>query len=115
MSRTINFTSMERRERKIRAKLSGTKDAPRLTVFKSNKFIYAQIINDDEGKTLAASSSVGMKAKSKVEQAKEVGTNIAKKALEAGITKVVFDRSGYLYAGKIKTLADAAREAGLKF
>ncbi len=115
MSRIINLTSKERRQLRIRAVISGTKDMPRLTVFKSNKFIYAQIIDDTAGKTLVSASSVGSKAKSKVEQAKAVGADIAKKAVAIGITKIVFDRSGYLYAGKIEALANSAREAGLKF
>ncbi|MDO8575340.1 MAG: 50S ribosomal protein L18 [bacterium] len=115
MSRIFILTPKERRHKRIRAKISGTKEMPRLCVFKSNKFIYAQIIDDDAGKTLASFTSAGMKAKSKLEQAKEVGVGIAKKAIETGIKTVVFDRSGYLYAGKIKALADSAREAGLKF
>ncbi|MCD7972100.1 MAG: 50S ribosomal protein L18 [Candidatus Azobacteroides sp.] len=109
----------ERRQRikyHIRSKISGTAEQPRMTVFRSNKQIYVQIINDVEGKTLAAASSLGMQEKvTKKEQAAKVGELIAKKAQEAGIAKVVFDRNGYLYHGRIKELADAARKGGLKF
>jgi large subunit ribosomal protein L18 len=115
MSRLVNITNFERRRNRVRAKISGTKELPRLSVFKSNKFIYAQLIDDDARKTIASFSSVGLKAKKKTDQAKEVGAGIAKKAQELGISKVVFDRSGYLYIGKVKLIADSAREAGLKF
>ncbi|MBO7233748.1 MAG: 50S ribosomal protein L18 [Paludibacteraceae bacterium] len=100
----------------IRSKISGTAEKPRLTVFRSNCQIYAQIIDDVNGKTLAAASSLGMKEKmTKTEQAAKVGTLLAKNAQAAGISQVVFDRNGYLYHGRVKQLADAAREAGLKF
>ena len=100
----------------IRTKISGTAEKPRLTVFRSNAQIYAQIIDDVKGVTLAAASSLGNKEKiTKTEQAAVVGKLIAKNALEAGIKEVVFDRNGYLYHGRVKQLADAAREAGLKF
>lgn len=100
----------------IRSKISGTAEKPRLTVFRSNCQIYAQVIDDVNGKTLAAASSLALKEKmTKIEQAAKVGALIAQTAKEAGITEVVFDRSGYLYHGRIKQLADAAREAGLKF
>lgn len=100
----------------IRSKISGTAEKPRLTVFRSNCQIYAQIIDDVNGKTLAAASSLGMKEKmTKTEQAAKVGALLAKNAQDAGITQVVFDRNGYLYHGRVKQLADAAREAGLKF
>lgn len=100
----------------IRHKISGTALKPRLTVFRSNAQIYAQLIDDVQGKTLAAASSLGLKDKvTKTEQAAQVGALVAKAAQEAGITSVVFDRNGYLYHGRIKQLADAAREAGLKF
>ncbi len=115
MSRLVNITNFERRKNRVRAKISGTKETPRLTIFKSNKFIYAQLVDDDARNTLASFSSVGLKAKKKTDQAKEVGAGIAKIAKDLGISKVVFDRSGYLYAGKVKLLADSAREAGLKF
>ena len=104
-----------RRKTRIRAKVYGTAERPRLSVFKSHKYIYAQIINDDKGMTLAAFDSRQSKAKSPIERAEEVGVGIAKKAKAANITKVVFDRSGYLYTGKIKVVADAARKGGLEF
>ncbi len=96
--------------------MSGTALKPRLTVFRSNTQIYAQLIDDVNGKTLASASSLGLKDKvNKIEQAAKVGALLAKVAMEAGITEVVFDRNGYLYHGRVKQLADAAREAGLKF
>lgn len=103
-----------RRKTRTRAKISGTAERPRLSVFKSNKFIYAQIINDDKGFTLVATDSKELKG-TPTEQAKAVGVDIAKKAKAAKITKVVFDRGGYMYTGKIKVVADAAREGGLEF
>ena len=100
----------------IRTKISGTAEKPRLSVFRSNTQIYAQIIDDVKGVTLAAASSLGSKDKiTKTEQAAVVGKLIAKNALEAGVKEVVFDRNGYLYHGRVKQLADAAREGGLKF
>ncbi len=104
---------------RIRKVVYGSPEQPRLTVFRSNKQIYAQIINDLEGKTLVSASSlvpeISGNSIAKIEQAKMVGQLIAKKAVEAGIEKVVFDRNGYLYHGRIKSLAEAAREGGLKF
>ena len=100
---------------RIRNKISGTTERPRMSVFRSNKQIYVQIINDVTGTTLASASSLGMEAMPKREQAAKVGELIAKKALEAGITTVVFDRNGYLYHGRVKEVADAARNGGLKF
>ena len=100
---------------RVRNKISGTAECPRLTVFRSNKQIYVQIINDETASTLVAASSLGMEAMPKKEQAGKVGEAIAKKALEAGITKVVFDRNGYLYHGRVKEVADGARNGGLKF
>lgn len=100
----------------IRHKISGTAEKPRLTVFRSNAQIYCQIIDDVAGKTLAAASSLGMNEKiSKSEKAAKVGQMIAQKAQEAGIVTVVFDRNGFLFHGRVKQLADAARNAGLKF
>lgn len=100
----------------IRHRISGTAEKPRLTVFRSNAQIYAQIIDDNEGKTLAAASSLKIKDKmTKSQQAAEVGKFIAEAAKDAGVEKIVFDRNGYLYHGRVKQLADAAREAGLKF
>ena len=104
-----------RRKSRIRAKIHGTSERPRLSIFKSHKYIYAQIINDDKGNTLVACETRLSKAKTPVERANEVGVEIAKKAKAAKITKVVFDRSGYLYTGKIKIVADAARNGGLEF
>jgi large subunit ribosomal protein L18 len=104
---------------RIRKNISGTAARPRLSVFRSNKQIYAQLIDDQEGQTLAAVSSrvkdVADNKSNKVEQAKLVGGLIAEKAKAAGITECVFDRGGYLYHGRIKSLAEAAREGGLKF
>lgn len=103
-------------KKSIRRKISGTSERPRLSVFRSNRAIYAQIIDDVAGVTLAAASSSKLDAaKANIETASIVGKEIASKALEKGITQVVFDRSGYLYHGKVKSLADSAREAGLKF
>lgn len=112
-------TKQERRQKikmSIRQRISGTPERPRLTVFRSNKQIYAQIVDDTVGKTLAAASSLklGMKAPKK-EIAAKVGEMIAKNAQEAGIQTVVFDRNGYLYHGRVKELAEAARNGGLKF
>jgi len=104
---------------KIRKKVSGTADAPRLAVFRSNAEIYAQVIDDINGKTLFAASSLEKafsKAKaSKTELAKIVGKTVGERALQGGIASVKFDRSGYLYHGRVKALAEGAREAGLKF
>ncbi|MCQ2226785.1 MAG: 50S ribosomal protein L18 [Bacteroidales bacterium] len=102
---------------RIRSKISGTAERPRLTVFRSNKQIYAQIVDDNEGKTLASASSKGLADAqgTKCEIAAQVGKQLAASAIEKGISQVVFDRNGYLYHGRVKQLADAAREAGLKF
>ncbi len=111
-----NEMRKERHER-VRAKIVGTKDVPRVCVFRSNTNIYAQIINDEEGKTLVSASSLENKGTngSNIEAAKLVGASLAKKAKDAGITKVVFDRGGYLYHGRVKALADALRDNGLEF
>lgn len=103
--------------RSIRTKISGTSARPRLSVFRSNKNIYAQLIDDLTGQTLVAISSakVEVGATNKTQVSTEAGKELAKKALEKGITEVVFDRSGYLYHGRVKSLADGAREGGLKF
>lgn len=130
----MSNNKLKRRQRiklHIRTKITGTTEKPRLTVFRSNSQIYAQIIDDTKGVTLAAASSLGKvekgaktakgekaEAKEKVtktQQAAVVGKKIAQVALEAGINEVVFDRNGYLYHGRVKQLADAAREGGLKF
>ena len=101
----------------IRKKLEGTTERPRLTVYKSNKAIYAQIIDDSKGHTLFAVSSSELDKKSKVnvETSKTVGKKVAERAVAGGINTIVFDRNGYLYHGNIKALADGAREGGLKF
>ena len=114
MKTNVKSLKKEVRHKRIRAKVKGTEERPRLSVFKSNKFIYAQIINDDKRITLASASSSKMKSKG-IDAAKEVGAEIAKKAKAANISKVVFDRGGFIYTGQIKTLAEAAREAGLTF
>jgi large subunit ribosomal protein L18 len=113
---TVKTDRRSRIKAHIRHKVSGTAHKPRLSVFRSNSQIYAQVIDDVNGKTLASASSLGIKDKmTKTEQAAKVGALVAKAALAAGITEVVFDRNGYLYHGRVKQLADAAREAGLKF
>lgn len=100
---------------RIRGKVSGTAARPRMTVFRSNKQIYVQVIDDLAGNTLVACSSKGLEGGTMTEVAAKVGKAIAEKALAAGITEVVFDRNGYLFHGRVKSLADAAREGGLKF
>ena len=106
-----------KRHKRVRAKVSGTPERPRLNVFRSNSNIHAQIIDDVNGVTLASASSVELKLENggNVEAAKTVGTEIAKRAIEKNITGVVFDRGGYVYTGRVKALAEAARVAGLKF
>ena len=111
-------TKIERRLKikfRVRNRVSGTAGRPRMSVFRSNKQIYVQVIDDLSGKTLAAASSLGMETMPKKEHAAKGGELIAKKAQEAGITAVVFDRNGYLYHGRVKEVADAARNGGLKF
>ena len=100
---------------RVRNKISGTAERPRMSVFRSNKQIYVQIINDEVGNTHVAASSLGLEACPKKKQAFKVGEAVAKKALEAGISTVVFDRNGYLYHGRVKEVAEGARQAGLKF
>ncbi len=107
-----------RRHARVRNKISGTQERPRLCVFRSNKNVYAQIIDDVAGNTIVAASTLDKEIKTKhanKEAAKELGTLIAKKALEKKIETVVFDRGGYIYHGVVKELAEAAREGGLKF
>jgi len=105
------------RHKRIRARISGTKECPRLCVYRSNNFIYAQLIDDEKGLTLASANSKTLqsKSKSKLEKAKEVGQEVAKQATSKKITKVVFDRGGFIFTGKVKALAEGAREGGLKF
>jgi large subunit ribosomal protein L18 len=112
------ITKIERRIKikyRVRNKISGTAERPRMSVFRSNKQIYVQVINDETAQTLVSASSLGLEKMPKCEQAAKVGEMIAKKAIEAGISAVVFDRNGYLYHGRVKEVADAARNAGLKF
>jgi large subunit ribosomal protein L18 len=110
-----------RRHRRVRVKVHGTPDVPRLNVFRSLADIYAQVIDDQQGHTLASASSIDqelvkkLKGMKKVEQAREVGKLVAERAKKSGIKKVVFDRGGYQYIGRVKALAEAAREAGLEF
>ena len=112
---------VRKRHQTIRVKVAGTSDAPRLAVYRSTKHIYAQVINDETGVTLASASSVDKDMKEQlkhggnIEAAKVVGEAVAKKALAVGVKDVVFDRGGFLYHGRIQALADAAREAGLNF
>ena len=107
----------ERRHRRVRGRVFGTAERPRLVVFRSNRGIEAQLVDDLEGKTLAAASWLNLKSfsGSKTEQAAEVGKLLAANAKKANVESVVFDRGGYLYHGRVKALADAAREGGLKF
>jgi large subunit ribosomal protein L18 len=101
---------------RIRSRITGTAQKPRLSVFRSNKYIYAQLIDDVTGVTLVSTSSRALTEKvNKVDSSVEVGKTLAEKALASGITEVVFDRGGYLYHGRVKALADGAREGGLKF
>lgn len=104
-----------RRHRRIRAKVMGTAERPRLAVFKSNVYIYTQLIDDTKGITLASSSDMGLKGKTKTERAKMAGEALAKAAKTKGITQVTFDRGGFIYAGRVRALALGAREGGLSF
>lgn len=116
MSRSTTQEKRLRIKRKIRATISGTETRPRLSVFRSNNYIYAQLIDDASGKTLVSASDIKAKAGTKkMEGAIATGKTIATLAKEKGIAHVVFDRNGFKYAGRIKALADAAREAGLQF
>jgi len=113
--------SRKRRHRRVRRKITGTPERPRLNVFRSSKHIYAQVIDDQSGKTLAAASSLDSEMRSGIsnggnrEAARKVGALLARKALDRGIKDVVFDRGGYLYHGRVKELAEGAREGGLNF
>jgi large subunit ribosomal protein L18 len=122
MKKSITLIKKQARERRvlaIRKKLNGTAERPRLVVFRSINHIYAQIINDDIGKTLVSMSTKAkgetFSGKTKTEKSREVGLKLAKKAIDAGIEAVCFDRAGFKYHGRIKALADGAREGGLKF
>jgi large subunit ribosomal protein L18 len=115
------LTGRERRKLRIRSRITGTEERPRLSVFRSGRHIYAQVVLDVEGKTLAAASTLSRDLKgtldedAKSDAARKVGALIAKMCLAKNIDKVVFDRNGYLYHGRVKALAEAAREAGLQF
>jgi large subunit ribosomal protein L18 len=117
----MQIVGRERRKLRIRRKISGTNDQPRLTVFRSAKHIYAQVIDDVAGSTLVHASTLSRDVRGAIEDAnktdaaKKVGAAVAKLLLAKGISKVVFDRNGYLYHGRVRALADGAREAGLKF
>lgn len=120
----IKLQKKRQRHRRVRAKVKGTAERPRLSVFKSNKYIYAQIINDELGVTFIQAQDLNEKtikniesdeSKAKISEAYKVGQLIAKRALEKGIEKIVFDRGGYKYFGRIKAIADGARKGGLKF
>ncbi|MEW6581213.1 MAG: 50S ribosomal protein L18 [Actinomycetota bacterium] len=117
MGRTPPRILRERRHRRIRGKVSGSPERPRLSVFRSNKRIYAQVIDDVQGRTLAAAGSheADLRGLAKGDAATAVGKLVAQRAASAGITRVVFDRGGYLYHGRVKALADGAREGGLEF
>jgi large subunit ribosomal protein L18 len=116
MKTNIKTLKRARRQKRIRAKVAGTSDMPRLSVFKSNRYISAQLINDDAGTTLASMSSLNLKGKKvKTEQAKEVGLELAKLAKAKGVSKVVFDRGGFIYTGRVRAVAEGAREGGLEF
>lgn len=104
-----------RLKKKIRTKIMGTKKCPRLSVFRSNNFMYAQIIDDTKGTTIVSASDLKVKKGTKVERSKTVGEEIAKKAIEKGIKSCIFDRNGFKYTGRVKAVADRARAAGLKF
>ena len=118
----VSRTEVRRKKHvRLRGHMSGTAERPRLSVFRSNKHMYAQIIDDSEGRTLVSASTLqadvkdGLTYTDNVEAAAKVGKVIGEKAVQAGIKKVVFDRGGFIYQGKVKALADAAREAGLEF
>ena len=118
MSTLSTRQARQRRQRRIRGKVAGTAERPRLAVFRSNKGIFAQLVDDQTGRTIAGASWLGVKKSfkgTKTEQAVEVGKLVAEAAKKAGIESVVFDRGGYLYHGRVKALADGAREGGLQF
>lgn len=115
MDTKIKKEKKERRRKKIRAKVFGTKERPRLSIFKSNRYITLQIVNDEKGNTLAHASTKDLKVKGVKNKAFEAGRDIAQKAKTKNINKVVFDRSGYIYTGSVARAADGAREGGLRF
>ncbi len=111
----IKIEKRERRRKRTRSKIIGTTEKPRLSVFKSNKYIYAQIIDDEKQQTLVAVSSLKMGINDLVKKAKIIGKELAEGAIKKGIKEVVFDKGGYLFTGRVKALAEGSREAGLKF
>lgn len=116
MKTNIKTEKRERLHKRIRSRVSGTGDRPRLCVFRSNRYMYAQLIDDVKGVTLASASDISLTGKqTKLERAKVVGTTLAENAKKLKITKVVFDRGGFAYRGRVQALADAARTAGLAF
>ncbi len=118
MAKTMSRNDLrKKRHLRVRKKISGTPECPRLNVFRSSSHIYAQIIDDTKGVTLVSASSLELKLENggNVEAAKKVGAEVGKRAIEKKIENVVFDRGGYIYHGRVKALAEAAREAGLKF
>ncbi len=118
MAGKAKLSRREKIKKGIRKRILGTSVRPRLSVYRSNKGIYAQIVNDELGVTIVAASSSSKSfdfSGTKIDQAKEIGKIVAQKAIETGITQVVFDRNGYLYHGRVKSLADGAREVGLNF
>lgn len=110
-----NISKRERRHKRIRSRVSGTAERPRLSVFRSNKFIYAQLIDDAQGKTICSSSDIASSKGTKMERAVTAGKDIAEKAKKQNITTVVFDRGGFRFTGRVKALADSARAEGLSF
>ncbi len=116
MKTNLKTEKRARLHKKIRARVSGTGERPRLAVFRSNRYMYAQLIDDVQGKTVVSASDLSLSEKmNKVERAKTVGKTLAEAAKKANITKVVFDRGGFSYRGRVQALADAAREGGLEF
>ena len=117
MSKLTTRQARERRHRRVRGKVAGTNERPRLAVFRSNRGVFAQLVDDSSGKTLAGASWITVKGLSgnKTDQARAVGVAVAEAARKVGVESVVFDRGGYLYHGRVKALADGAREGGLKF
>ncbi|MBL7045598.1 MAG: 50S ribosomal protein L18 [Parcubacteria group bacterium] len=115
MKTNIKTENRDARRRRVRAKVTGTKECPRFSVFKSNTRIVAQLIDDEKGETLVAATSTEVKGKTNVERIKETGALLAERAKEKKIEKVVFDRGGFTYTGNIKLIADSARQGGLKF
>lgn len=115
--KSVNIKTQKRarRHKRIRAKMFGTGALPRLSVFRSNQYIYAQLIDDENGKTLVSASDHAMKGKTKVERSKNTGMSLAQEAKKKHIAKIVFDRGGFSYAGRVKALAEGAREGGLIF